>query len=108
MYGITDLSMSVKEKENKTMAKNNVAATVKTNNTEVNKEKRMNKTEKRLSKFARRREEGKAYTYKPNPYEKGTREYRLESEKRTAKNVSKDFICKNDKHYGKAGQPVKG
>lgn len=70
------------------MAKNNVAATVKINNTEVNKEKRMSKAERRLAKFARRHEAGKAYTYKPNPFPKGSKEWYDEQWERAHKNCS--------------------
>lgn len=42
---------------------------------------------KREEYFAKRREEGKTYTYKPIPFEEGTREYWKERHKRAAKNV---------------------
>lgn len=38
---------------------------------EINKEKRRLRHEKRMQKFAERRENGKAYVYKPNPYDTG-------------------------------------
>lgn len=44
----------------------------------MSREERMNK----------RRELGKTYTYKANPYKKGTWEYRMEARKRAEKNVS--------------------
>ena len=42
----------------------------------------------REQKMNKRREEGKTYTYKPNPFTKGTREYFEEQLKRSQKNVS--------------------
>lgn len=51
-----------------------------------NKEKKREKHEKRMAKFAKRREEGKAYSYKPNPFETGTEKYILEENSRRCKN----------------------
>lgn len=45
--------------------------------------------DKRQAKFARKREEGRAYTYAPNPYRKGTNDYIIESIKRAEKSKSK-------------------
>ena len=42
----------------------------------------------REEKMNKRRETGKTYTYKPNPFKKGTWEYRMEARKRAEKNVS--------------------
>ena len=42
----------------------------------------------REEKMNKRREAGKTYTYKPNPFKKGTWEYRMEARKRAEKNVS--------------------
>ena len=42
----------------------------------------------REEKMNKRREAGKTYTYKPNPFKKGTREYRMEARKRAEKNIS--------------------
>lgn len=42
--------------------------------------------EKRQAKFAKRREEGKAYKYKANPYTEGTIEYYNERTLRAEKN----------------------
>lgn len=42
----------------------------------------------REQKMNKRREEGKIYTYKPNPFKKGTKEYRKEAKKRALKNIS--------------------
>ena len=42
-----------------------------------NKEKKREKHEKRMAKFVKRRKEGKAYSYKPNPFETGTEKYIL-------------------------------
>jgi len=46
----------------------------------------------REEKMAKRRESNGGnckYEYKPNPYKKGTREYRIEAEERAAKNKDK-------------------
>ena len=42
----------------------------------------------REEKMNKRRETGKTYTYKPNPFKKGTLEYHMEARKRAKKNVS--------------------
>lgn len=42
----------------------------------------------REQKMNKRREEGKTYTYKSNPFKKGTKEYRKEAKERALKNVS--------------------
>ena len=47
------------------------------------------KEERRQAKFAKKREEGRAYEYKPIPYAKGTVEYVHEKLARTEKTVSK-------------------
>ena len=46
------------------------------------------KAENRAAKFARRAEAGKTYTYKPNPFNKGTEEYAVERNARAQKNRS--------------------
>ena len=51
-----------------------------------NKETKREKHEKRMAKFAKRRKEGKAYSYKPNPFETGTEKYILEENNRRCKN----------------------
>lgn len=51
-----------------------------------NKEKKREKHEKRMAKFVKRRKEGKAYSYKPNPFETGTEKYILEENNRRRKN----------------------
>ena len=53
----------------------------------LNKIAKQERAKKREERFAKRREEGKKYTYKPNPYEPGTREYREEKRIRASKNV---------------------
>lgn len=58
----------------------------------INKAEKQKKHEKRIAKFTQRKEEGKCYEYKPNPYNKdGSRkeqfEFRQERRKREAKNV---------------------
>lgn len=42
----------------------------------------------REERMNKRRKLGKTYTYKPNPFEKGTNEYNREARKRAEKNVS--------------------
>ena len=56
---------------------------------EKNKAIKAERHERRMAKFAKRREEGKAYEYTPNPYEPGTREYNTEAYKRAQKNVDR-------------------
>lgn len=58
------------------------------------KEIRKAREERRQAKFAAKREAGKAYEYKPNPYKKGTPEYYVEKFDRMNKNKSKkcEFI----------------
>lgn len=51
----------------------------------INKEEKQKRHEKRMAKFAKRREEGKAYEYKPNPYKEGSKEYIVEQNERLAK-----------------------
>lgn len=46
-----------------------------------------NKGMKLAKKFAKRREEGKTYEYKPNPFPKGSEEYILEQNNRRRKNA---------------------
>ena len=53
---------------------------------ELNKKLRQQRDKKLKAKFAKRREEGKAYEYKPNPYEEGTNEYNREVLSRMDKN----------------------
>ena len=52
---------------------------------ELNKKLRQQRDEKRKAKFVARRAEGKAYEYKPNPYEEGTNEYNKEAKLRKSK-----------------------
>lgn len=52
-----------------------------------NKIAKQERAKKREERFAKRREEGKAYTYEPNFFKEGTREYWKEKYKREAKNV---------------------
>ena len=56
---------------------------------EANKERRQENNKKRIARFAQRREDGKAYEYKPNPYdpENQKRQYYEEERNRAAKNV---------------------
>lgn len=51
-----------------------------------NKQLKKERDEKRRLHFQIRREEGKTYQYKPNPYKKDTSEYLVEAFERAAKN----------------------
>lgn len=53
---------------------------------ELNKLKKKKKHEKRMEKFKKRREEGKTYSYSPNPYKIETKEYIKEHNLRQRKN----------------------
>lgn len=44
---------------------------------------------KRIEKFKKRREDGKTYCYKPNPYKKGSNEYIEEQNRRRQKNKNR-------------------
>lgn len=61
-----------------------------------NKEKKREKHEKRMAKFAKRRGEGKTYSYKPNPFKKDSEEYILEENNRRRKNIRAIDIGKWD------------
>lgn len=52
------------------------------------KEAHKRQEEKRQAKFKERRENGTNYTYKPNPYKKGTPEYEHEALVRAEKNLN--------------------
>lgn len=52
---------------------------------EVNKAIKQKRHEKRVAQFAKRREEGKTYSYQKNPYEKGTYQWELERIRREEK-----------------------
>lgn len=56
---------------------------------EINKQKKQERHKKRMEKFAKRREEGKAYEYKPNPFKEYTRKWWHEKQDREAKNVDR-------------------
>lgn len=66
------------------MTKNNVKANKVTTNPV-----KANRPDKRAEKFAKRRAEGKTYVYKPNPFAKGSDEWREEEYERAHKNDSK-------------------
>ena len=53
-----------------------------------NKRLRAERNQKRIERFKKRREEGKAYVYKPNPFEPGTPEHIREASNRRRKNVN--------------------
>lgn len=55
----------------------------------INKVLRKKRNEKRVAEFAKRREEGKAYEYKPIPYPKDSFEYHEERLRRAEKNVTR-------------------
>ncbi len=54
---------------------------------EANKRIKQARHEKRMARFAKRKEEGKTYTYEPNPYEKDSKAYLKEAYDRSLKNV---------------------
>lgn len=61
---------------------------------ERNKALKAERNEKRIERFKKRREEGKAYEYKPNPYDpsgkyKEKKKYRAECAARAEKNVDR-------------------
>ena len=56
---------------------------------EENKRKKQERHEKRLAKFAARKEADKGYQWKPNPYKEGTNEYNYEARQRAEKNTGK-------------------
>lgn len=53
-----------------------------------NKKLRRERHKKRLEKFAKRKECGKTYEYKKNPYKRGTDEYVIEKESRKEKHIN--------------------
>lgn len=58
-------------------------------NLQTNKLLKQERNEKRIAKFSARREAGKAYEYKTNPYIAGSEAYMLENETRAMKNVDR-------------------
>ena len=56
---------------------------------EINKQLKQERHQKRMSKFAKRREEGKAYEYKPNPFKEYTKKWWDEHRDRQEKNVDR-------------------
>lgn len=52
---------------------------------EINKAIKQKRHEKRVAQFAKRREEGKTYSYQKNPYEEGTYQWGLECVRREEK-----------------------
>lgn len=56
---------------------------------EINKRKKQEKHKKLMDKFAKRKESGKTYEYKPNPYKKDSKEYIREANIRAEKNKDK-------------------
>lgn len=58
-------------------------------NLQTNKLLKQERNEKRIAKFAARREEGKTYQYNPNPYFKDSKAYITEVERRAEKNVDR-------------------
>lgn len=72
----------------------------------INKAENQKKHEKRMERFAKRREEGKSYEYKPNPYKEGTDEYIMEESNRASKrsarlDIAKDYQLKKEKEAKK-------
>lgn len=58
-------------------------------NLQTNKLLKQKRNEKLIAKFTARREAGKAYEYKTNPYIAGSEAYMLENETRAMKNVDR-------------------
>ena len=58
---------------------------------EINKKLKAERNEKRIEKFRKRREEGKAYEYKPNPFDKKEerKKYWRERKRRASKNIDR-------------------
>lgn len=56
---------------------------------EANKKLKQERNEKRIAKFAKRKEEGKSYQYKPNPYKEDSADYTHEALIRHEKTLSK-------------------
>lgn len=54
---------------------------------EINKAEKQKRHQKRMEKFAKRKEEGKCYEYKPNPFKKDSKEYIAEANARARKNI---------------------
>lgn len=54
----------------------------------INKKKKQEKHMKLMEKFAKRKEEGKTYTYKPIPFAKDSKEYIKEKNLRARKNYT--------------------
>lgn len=65
---------------------------------EINKVEKQKRHEKQVADFAKRREEGKTYTYQKNPYEKDSREWVTER----ARRASKEYRDSNEyRHYAR-------
>lgn len=58
-------------------------------NLQTNKLLKQERNKKRIAKFTARREAGKSYEYKSNPFEKGSDKYIIEARRRSAKNVDR-------------------
>lgn len=73
------------------------------------------KEERRQALFAKRREEGKGYEYKPNPYPKDSDEYNQERRRRAEKNMSqktpvakmRSVMAKLDNYLNEQNKKVK-
>jgi hypothetical protein len=69
---------------------------------EINKALKQERHKRRMAKFAKRREEGKTYEYKPNPYKKGSRDWHIEREERSRKNVDRrNAVARGDSVFRK-------
>ena len=60
---------------------------------EANKIVKQQRDEKHKARFAKRKEEGKAYEYEPIPYEKGSKDYNREARIRAQKNQPHKTEC---------------
>lgn len=73
----------------------------------INKAENQKKHKKRMERFAKRREEGKSYEYKPNPYKEGTDEYIMEESNRASKKSARLDIAKYDSLMAKLDYQLK-
>ena len=55
---------------------------------EINKAEKQKRHQKRMERFAKRKENGKSYQYKPNPFKKDSKEYIAEANARARKNTN--------------------
>ena len=64
---------------------------------ELNKQLRQERNEKRIARFKKRREEGKTYQYKPNPYKEDTSDWVREKLIRHEKSLPYRHMTEHEK-----------